>query len=159
MKKIIFIALTISLVSCNRSPEMKSENQDMAPMLELEDDFAKTVMTPEMLSVEKFEEFINLVELKQQHPEFKNDIDDQLKSYTTDSLALNYPLGFNISDIKQLGETITISDTTAQVILGFMIRTPSTQIKDSILVEISSKDVNLDGELYTSQKFKFLRFK
>ncbi|WP_299276489.1 hypothetical protein [uncultured Psychroserpens sp.] len=156
MKNFFYIVLIISLVSCRHNQEMKSDNFNTESMSVLEEDFEKTT-TSESFSIKKFEEFIDLMELKQAYPEFKDDIDAQLKSYTTDSLT--YPLGFGISNIKQLGDPKPISDSVTHVVLGYTINVYSETYKDSILAEITRKDVNLNEETFTSKKIKFLKFK
>ena len=138
---------------------MKAETADLESVSES----AEIEVSPdalEAISIQKLNEYIELIKLKQEHPEFESDINAQLLSFTTDSLSvLYYPKGFDISDIKQLGDAKTESDSTEEFVLGYTVKTETMTFKDSVLVKITSSPNYLQSvEAVSIKKVKFLKF-
>lgn len=155
MKTLLYILLILCVVSCKHNNEtMKSESVQMEVLSV--DDIDFDILSSEAISSKKLEEYFDLIKLKQEHPEFAAEIALQLKNFTKDSLGLEYSKGFTISDIEQLGASKLVSDSIEQLVLGFRVSTNSETFKDSILIEISSKIIDLDGETRISKKIRFL---
>lgn len=158
MKRILIILFILLCVSCsnntvNKSAEMKVEeaaDYNFATNLE--------VSNSESMPIQKFNNYLDLLKLKEKHPEFKKDILLQLKSFSKDSIILlNYGKDVSIEDIKQVGETKKVSDSIKKVKLVYQIVSGSTTKKDSVFAHIISKTIMLDGEEITSNKVKFSR--
>jgi len=162
MKKALYILLTISLIACKHNQETLSKSVEEVPTSINNDqgfNFAVKPMSQEQISSQKLEEYIDLIKLKRKHPEFEKDINDQLISFTNDSLSIgNYPKGFSISNIEQLGDSKVISNSVEQMVLGFTVTTNAMTFKDSILTEIRSKAIVIDGDSLMSNNVRFLKF-
>ena len=158
MKNIIYILIIVVFISCKHNEAMKSVSADMEIESTMEEEISSETFSYEKLSTQKLEEYLDLIKLKQQHPEFEADINKQLLSFTNDNSILNYPEGFTISNIKQLGTTKFISDSLQTFTIGFDITTASGSFKDSLLTEIKSKEVYIGTTKKVSQKLRFSKF-
>ncbi|WP_298894611.1 hypothetical protein [uncultured Psychroserpens sp.] len=112
------------------------------------------------ISTQKLNEYVELLKLKQEHPEFESEINAQLLSFTSDSLTLsNYPREFSISDIHQIGDTRTEGDSLELFTLGFTVHTDFDTFKDSVLTSVSSRsDYTQYAEAVMIKKVTFLKF-
>ncbi len=159
MKNIIYILLIVCFISCKHSKSMKSESADME--IEATEVFENEInletIDLEELGSQKLIEYFDLLKLKQLHPEFETDINEQLLSFTNNNSILNYPEGFTISNIKQLGTTKIISDSLQTFTIGFDITTASGSFKDSLITEIKSKEVTIGNSKKVSHKVRFLK--
>lgn len=146
-------------ISCKHSESMKSESVDMEfeATEAMEDVIGNEFNTLEKLGSQKIIEYFDLIKLKQKHPEFESDINTQLQSFT-DTSNLNYPDGFTISNIKQIGETNVISDSITNFKLGYDVISETKSFKDSLLVEIKSKVVYIKDKREVSQKVRFISY-
>ncbi|WP_298759033.1 hypothetical protein [uncultured Psychroserpens sp.] len=163
MKKILYILLIIGMIACKHDQEMKNQTIDSAPMsVEDEDDYNydSKAATFEDISTQKFGEYIDLVKLKQDHPQFETDINSQLLSFTEDSLFnLNYPKGFTISDIEKIRNIEMKLDSIEFFTIRFTVNTNTLTFKDSILAKVTSKPDYFEVEEAVSiKKIRFKRF-
>nr|WP_321230789.1 hypothetical protein [uncultured Psychroserpens sp.] len=138
---------------------MKAESANM----EVSADAVESNVNPNSLvsiSTQKLNEYFELVKLKQQHPEFESDINEQLLSFTTDSLSvLNYGSDFTISNIQQTGNRKIISDSVEVFTLKYTVTTDSKIFQDSVLTRITSRADYLDPEeAVTIKKVRFSKF-
>ncbi|MFD2916397.1 hypothetical protein [Psychroserpens luteus] len=158
MKKTLYILLLFSFMTCKNNEAMKMESTDMEVMsVKDENDFDRVMLSSEAISIKKLEEYMNLIQLKQEHPEFEDDIILQLRNFTLDSLAaLNYPKGFTISDVKIKGKPRPLTNTQELLSLKFTVISPSKTFKDSIGVMIKSEPIELDGKTQISREILFL---
>lgn len=111
------------------------------------------------ISTQKLNEYVELLKLKQDHPDFESEINAQLSSFTKDHLPLSdYPEEFTISDIHQIGDTRLEADSLELFTLGFTVHTDSKTFKDSVLTRVSSKsDYTQYTEAVTVKKVTFLK--
>jgi hypothetical protein len=115
----------------------------------------------EAISIQKLNEYFELVQLKQQHPDFTKDINAQLLSFTNDSLTTkNYKKGFSISNITQSGTRKIVSDTVKIFTLTYTVTTDSEVFQDSVLTSINSVTSYLQSvEAVSIKKVRFEKFK
>nr|WP_321233632.1 hypothetical protein [uncultured Psychroserpens sp.] len=160
MKKVAYILFIFCVVACKQNNAMQTESKSVEMLPTMTDDFhTNKVLSSEALSIKKLEEYIDLIKLKQVHPEFEDDITLQLNNFTTSNKsAFDYPEGFNISNIEQLGMSKMVSDTIEQFVLGYTVTVNTQSFKDSMLTQISSKAINIDGDTLISKNVKFIEF-
>jgi hypothetical protein len=105
---------------------------------------------------QKLQEFADLQTLIQKHPKFKTDLQFQLATMSTDSLLLELSGdSISITDISQIGIAEVISDTVKNIPFSFIIRSPSTVRKDSLIAVFTIRKVEIDGQLLVSNKVTF----
>ncbi len=162
MKKLVCILLMLLCVmSCNKgyAPEHnKTADMELEVTSESElIEFSK-INNYEALSAQKLNEYFDLLKLKSSHPDFKRDIQEQLMKYTSESL-IEFDLGdnFKIENIHQIGREQNISDSVIKVQLQFDLIIGSIQFKDSVYANITSKVINVDGDVLKTNKVKFSR--
>ena len=148
-------------MSC-KNETAKSEALDLKDM-EVSANAVKLEVNPEaleQLSIQKLNEYFELIQLKQQHPEFKSDINAQLLSFTTDSLSLlNYEDGFTISNIEQSGKRKAISDSVDVFTLKYTVTIGSKVFQDSVLTRIiNGTDYLQTVEVVSIKKVRFSKF-
>lgn len=157
MKTILYILTLVFIVSCKN--DMKAES---AEMVETSDaiDLEISSNSVEQLPIQKFNEYVELIQLKQQHPEFANDINAQLLSFTKDSASIfNYENGFTISNIEPVVKSKTESDSVEIFTLKFTVTTNSKVFQDSILTHVTSESDYLQTvETVTIKKVRFSKF-
>ncbi|MDG5492297.1 hypothetical protein [Psychroserpens sp. SPM9] len=158
MKKILYILLLLFFMTCNNNEAMKTESTDIEMVLDTEDDFDKIISSPETLSIQKLEEYVDLIKIKQEHPEFEADINLQLSNFTLDNASvLNYPEGFSIANIQVAKKPKALTNNIQTLKLTFTVTTPSETFKDSIGAVIKSEPIQLDGKTQISRAITFLR--
>lgn len=160
MNKVTYILLFFCFIACKHNDALKSESAEIENiMADVDDDFENILLSAETVSSNKFEELIELIKLKQTHPEFQSDINQQLLRFTQDSLSvMNYPKGFTITNIEQLGASKKLSDSLEVIVLGFTVSSEQGTFKDSVVTEIQNKIITIDDDNMLSKTIKFKTF-
>lgn len=155
MKQLIYLFSILLCFSCsNKRNAMKSEDI----IHESTSDFINKsqVNSYEKLSIQKLSIYHDLLKLKQQHPEFKDDILIQLKELSKDSiLKNNYTSNFTIKNIHQIGKEIIINDSIKKIQLTYQITSKFIKKNDSIYAYIYTKTIFLNAQKKVSNKIKF----
>jgi hypothetical protein len=114
----------------------------------------------EAISIQKLNEYVELIKLKQKHPEFASDINTQLLSFTTDSLSLiNYEDEFTISNIEHTGQRKAISDSVDVFTLKYKVTIGPKVFQDSVLASVTTRQDYLQTvEAVSIKKVKFYKF-
>ncbi len=108
------------------------------------------------LSIQKLNEYFDLLKLQRQHPEFNSDIEAQLTKYTSQALITgNLPATFKVNEIKQIGEVQKVSDSVNKIQLSYNLEVNNSQIKDSIFAYCSLKTITINGQNIMSNKVRF----
>lgn len=104
---------------------------------------------------EKFLEFYDLNLLLENNPQFKENINKRLYSFTSDSSRiLNLNKDSEIKNIK-----IIKNNSNINLKLLFEIETNNSSKKDSLLAIILEEQIILDGKKIIAKKVKFSRFR
>lgn len=108
------------------------------------------------LTEQKLKEYFDLIQLKQEHPEFKADIILQLQKFSNDTtIGKNYSKGFKLEHIRIVEYLETDSDTTQKLKLFFDVIHENSKRTDSIIATIFQKTIMVDNEDITSNKITF----
>ena len=125
LKHIILILLSILLSACAMESRSKSSNETYEVAteeldVEVVDDYEVIPTFNAPLINQKLQDFYDLIALQNQHPEFTNEVIEQLKNYTNDTIS-NFKTKdpVNIKDIKQRGEVISIKANTQKIKLKY----------------------------------------
>lgn len=160
MRKGIYILVCLLWISC--ANETKSSKFEMAdeefletPMLEVDMDVSKTIKTQESLAINKLLDYVDLIKLKNQHPEFREDIMLQLQALTKDTLVLPYTQIVAIQNIRQSDSAIHVNDTLQHLHLYFDVISNNKTYPDSIRALITSRTILLDDKPVISSKVRF----
>ncbi len=160
MKYIIYILLFVLVFSCKNETPNKLEVADTDYEVVEESKVVEIseIDNYERLSIEKLTEYFDLIKLREQHPDFSEDIEKQLKNYASENL-INFELkdDFSIENIHQIGEMLKISDTLNKVQLEFNAVSNFIQIEDSVFAYITSKIIVVDGKELKSNKVSFAK--
>ena len=158
MKNVVYIFFILIIVSCNNHRKMKSENS----AVEFEDVITgnKTLESNkfENLSTQKFNDYIDLLKLKDKHPEFKADIIEQLQSISKDSLIhIRDASNFLVKNVRQENGIEHISDSVQKIKLVYDVVLDGRKIEDSVFALITTKVVVIDNKETVSHKVKLLK--
>lgn len=158
MKNILYILVLLFIVSC-KNETMKSVSADM----EVSTDAVESTVNSNALqdiSTQKLNEYFELIQLKQLHPEFESDINAQLLSFTNGHKSFkNYEEGFMVSNIQHSGKSKTLSDSVEVFTLKYTVTTHSKIFKDSIKTYVTSGTDYLESvEVVTIKKVRFSEF-
>ncbi len=160
MKKIACILLIILVFSCknesNKTPLLDGADIDYETVMESKAVTLSEINSYEALSIEKLTAYFDLLKLKEKHPEFKDDIEQQLQSFSNDAL-LDYAGDFSIDSICQIGEVENISDSIRKIKLIYNVVSDTYNGKDSISAVITFKTIKMDGRSTASNKVLFLK--
>jgi len=141
---------------------MKYESAEMVDMEVASDaiDYKVNSNSLENISTQKLNEYFELIQLKQQHPEFAEDINAQLLSFTNDNESIfNYENEFTISNIQQIGNRKAISDSVDVFTLKYTVTTGSRVFQDSVMAYVTSgTDYLQTVEAMSIKKVRFERF-
>lgn len=159
MKQIVYILVIILVVSCaNESKRSESSVHEIEVSTDINDDFKSENFNPTVLASEKLTEYFDLIKLKQEHPEFREDIELQLESYSANSILLNTNT-FSIENIRSADSPEIISDSLQSVVLYFDILSENYITKDSILAFITTKTILMDTQSAVSTKVRFQKIR
>ncbi len=166
MKKLVNIFVVLLIISCanERKSEAPIEVVNMEKTETVLENSAmedvKEAFTFQHLTEQKLQDYFDLLVLKQQHPEFIDDIRAQLHELSEDSIIISYfPQEVDIKNVQQIGETQQISDSIQKIKLRFDISTNDSVKKDSIIAIIKTKRITLDNEELISTKVVFTKEK
>ena len=173
MKKIFFIFIVLIIVSCKNntvksSSEMEQVTEGVRMDLELEEFYIPEEATVDNktetfefkeLTTEKLQELYDVLTLIQKHPEFKDSLTSQLKTFTKDSLAVITSSEVIIDNLRLKGNVLKTNDSTQKMKLFYNITSKNNKTLDSIWAEITFKSINVDGKKMKSKKLKFNKIK
>ncbi len=167
MKKTYYILICLAIASCakGKSKNMEAIAVEAVDYVEYEvaDDktyFNSNIETTdhqyENIVTQKLQDLYDLTLLQKKHPEFKEDINAQLRELTIDSIVLSNGLDkISIENIRQNGSLTRFSDSVQKMKLNFDIVSNDTVMKDSIFVKIISKTMTFDNENVKTNKIRF----
>ena len=171
MKNIAFIFIVLFIVSC-KNEAVKSANEtesvtEGAKMdMELEEFYIPeqpkidtNTFDYKELTTEKLQELYDVLTLIQKHPEFRESLTSQLKTFTKDSLAVTTSSEIVIDNIRIIGNVLKPNDSTQKMKLLYNLTTENEKIQDSIWAKILFKTVDLDGKKMQSKKITFNKIK
>lgn len=158
MKKLIYIIYILIFISCKDNVANKSFE---SPILEVEDDVEEFqysinsgVNTYQNLSIQKLQDYFDLIKLQEKHPEFKDDILLQIRMISNDTIP-NYIGNFSIENIHQSGKVEIVSDSVQKIKLVYDVVSESYKGVDSIFAVIIFKAIQLEGVETISNKVMF----
>ncbi|MCW5520957.1 hypothetical protein J1N09_13995 [Aureitalea sp. L0-47] len=166
-KELIIILSLFWLMACNSGMEtdaMKSteamEAEETVSAAEMDIDEAMPVVSElnyQGIVSEKLQEYAELQELINTHPEFETDLREQLLSLSQESiLDIGNSEIVQISEIQVLESTEGISDSLeSRIKFSFKLTTDTQTRSDSLLAKIQKKTVVIDGETLVSTKVTF----
>lgn len=145
----VFILLILFLASCKSENSMESNSKVVNSFEEYSN---------EDLLEEKFKEFYDLNILLKKYPQFKDDIEQRIKNFTSNPESI-FELNDStkIKNIQQKGALIKISDSVQMTQVVYDLVTENSVKKDSVLAFITSSKVIIDSEEITSTKVNFTR--
>ncbi len=172
MRKIIYIFLGLIIVSCAKNHAPKSMDINAVEALEEEDIYEYEIAEKELkfnyniesstsneyqnLAITKLKEVSDLVHLKQQHPEFKEDIEAQLRTLIQKNTNLKFlDSTTSIENILQKGNIEKVSDSILKMTLHFNLVSENKTVKDSLNAFIISKIVIIEGSSVKTNKIQF----
>jgi hypothetical protein len=105
---------------------------------------------------QKLQDFYDLMALQNEHPEFNEEVKEQLKNFTNDSIS-NFITNdfFILKNIQQQGHIIIVNDSVQKVKLSFDKVSDNTRKTDTIYAIITKKRINVDDETLISNKIQF----
>uniref|UniRef100_UPI0025E7610D hypothetical protein n=1 Tax=Winogradskyella sp. TaxID=1883156 RepID=UPI0025E7610D len=161
---ILLIFISILLSACameNRKVKSADENYEMATEdldVEILDDFKveSTIDINKPLINQKLQDFYDLIALQNQHPEFTDEVAEQLKNYTNDSIS-NFKTDniAIIKNVKQLGKVVFINDSTQKIKLSYTKVMKNNKTIDTIFAIITNKTIMIDDKTLVSNKVSF----
>ena len=167
MKILVYIFVALLILSCannkNEAPAMKTDevkqNEFILENAVALEDASNTFIYKE-LAAQKLQDYFDLLVLQKHHPEFKEDIHNQLQKLLTDSIAIpNIAQKVIIKNVQQISDIQHISDSVQKVVIRFDITFNHTIKTDSIVAIIKTKKINLDNKEVISTKISFLKEK
>lgn len=105
---------------------------------------------------QKLQEFYDLSLLKQQHPEFQEDISKQLLGLSSAKAKIpKLSQEIRIENLHLLEKVEKSNDTVSKLKLSYDIVSELGKEKDTIVAVITIKKTNLEGKPFESIKLKF----
>ena len=171
MKKILFVFIVFIMVSCKNeatksSSEIETTTEGVRMDMEREEFYIpeNTINDTKYfehkeLTTEKLQELYDVLTLIQKHPEFRESLKSQLKTFTEDSLTVDTSSEIIINNLRIKGPVLKPDDSTQRMKLLFNATSKTNRIQDSILAEVTFKTIIIDGKEMQSKKVKFKRIK
>jgi len=164
MRQFIYLLIVIIVFSCNETSKAVLDSEtyyEIDESIQAEKSlsiYEEKSFSQQDLINEKLQELYELIELKNNHPDFAASIELQLKEYTDDTIILK-DANVSIKNIELKEEIVNLSDSLQKLKLHYEIHSNNFSRKDSIYTLISTKNITIDGEAKTSKKIKFQSIK
>jgi len=168
MKRLCYILITLTLVACSEGHKSKEfvKSADVSleeTSMEVVEEGLGTAINFEMLATQKLQDYVDLLILQQQHPEFREELRLQLLRLSADTLLVPSHLTMgeagnseiSISGLVQLGEVETVSDTVQKVTFSFKLNSETTVRVDTLKAIFTTQKVVIDGLQHTTTKVTF----
>ena len=105
---------------------------------------------------QKLQDFYDLLALQSEHPEFNNEVSNQLKNFTNDSInKFKNDDFFIIKNIKQIGDVVFVNDSVQKIKLSYDKVSENSKSTDTIYAIITKKQIKVDDETLISNKIQF----
>ena len=155
MKQFIYFFLIIVFFSCsNRKDEKHPENTDIFESLETASTKDLTTHKYQGIAAQKLQNYVELLKLKEKHPELKEDIQTQLNNVSKKAI-ISISEDATIENIYQVGPIETISDTIQKIKLVYTLISKTKRIEDTLYATIKSTTIILDGSAIKANKVTF----
>ncbi len=157
MKKTIILLLSFMLSCVNHTTKNDVYALEDSELMEYE--MKANNFTLEKLASEKLQNYFELLKLKKEHPEFKEDIVLRLKEFSKQELVKMDDLdSFYVKNIRKAETALKLSDSVQKLKLYYDITLGNRNKTDSLNALITSKKIMLDGIETKSIVIKFASF-
>jgi len=161
MRKLVYILSFIVFTSCiNNTKEAEMKTFDFMLIEESInlDDFGYTYSNFNVtnLAQQKLQEYYDLSLLKEQYPEFENDIKLQLENLADSTLEISKNLNaISISNVIEISNQ-KLSGSVSRIQLQYEVTTEKGTITDTISAIIKTKTIIINNENVATTKLKFM---
>ncbi len=165
MRRLLYIALIINVLSCAKQSKEAPIEVDAVEIQEnmvLESPMAKKAdegFAFQQLTQQKLQEYYDLIVLQKQHPEFKEDINSQLKELSRAKILVDASEEVQIKNVQQIGKSEQASDTIQKIRIRFDVVGTNSTRTDTLTAIIKTKKMMLDNKEVVSTKVVFLQIK
>ncbi len=162
MNRSIYI-LFILLWACNSSvehEELKNVDAAESQKSSVSMEETETVSEPDFteMSSLKLQEYADLLMLETQHPEFKEQIRQQLLNISESNLLqTTHSDSLRVLRMRQLGDAERVSDSLERIHYTYTISADDTLLRDTLVAKIAKQYVLIDGRETISYKITFER--
>ncbi|WP_422105805.1 hypothetical protein [Winogradskyella sp.] len=153
--------VSLCLVNCameNRSVKSESSNSIVDTAEEVEEVVnieTESTVNAQLIN-QKLQDFYDLVALQNEHPEFMEEVSQQLKNFTNDSISNFKTSDFTvIKNVQQIGKTMIINDSIQRIKLSYDKVINNSKRRDTIYAIITKKIITIDNETLMSHKVQF----
>lgn len=160
MRKYICLISVLLGISCaSENKEAQAAYDVGLENVELyEEEFQGKEITLEHLTSQKLQNYFELLQLQKKHPQFKDEIEEQLKSFTKEGMIISNAFeGITVSNIKQIGKVVKVSDSVVKLKLVYDRVSENNTREDSIYAFITTKNIYLDDKQTVSNEIVFER--
>jgi len=162
MKKFIYITLASFLLFACANSNKESSRSDL--------DFSETEvmgnnnmdleetasMTSTDLATSKLRDYFEMLLLEQKHPEFKEDIQSQIRNLTESDFNISDSLPIiSIENIRQEGVVEQFGDSLQKIKFYFNLITENGSQADSITALVRTQKIKVDSQEVTATKVTF----
>lgn len=158
-KYLCFISILLGISCANEKKEASLEYDPVLKNAELyEDEFQRREITLEQLTSQKLQDYFELLQLQKKHPQFKEEIEEQLRNFTKAGIIIRDTFeGVDVSNIKQVGKVIKVSDSVVKLKLVYDKYSKNSTNTDSVYAFITTKNIHLDDRQTVSNVIVFER--
>jgi hypothetical protein len=164
MKRLLYFLLLLFVLSCAKGKKEAPAARDMKepevekPMPVTNTTIATTSEAFEYqhLTTQKLQDYVDLLTLQQQHPEFNEGIASQLQKLLKDSIRITKTgQKITIKNVQRIDSMHSISDSVQKMWVRFDMIADNYVKSDSIAVFIKTKKILLDGNEVIATKLVF----
>ena len=154
MRVYFYISILSFLMACNSGGyESKSykvaDTADEESMPVMESNFDQG-FDYEYLAEQKLQELADLQMLRVNHPEFQNDLREQVLKLGDTLEIQGFGETVKVDILKQLSQGNVQSDSSSYSEYAISLSTPDTTVRDTIYVLFKTRDIQIDGETTTA---------
>lgn len=156
MKKLaIIFGLALLIISCKNNNSFAPGANEEASI----DDFFESSgssFTKTDLLEQKLQEVYDLSLLKQLHPEFEEELLNQIKSLSDGEILLTEKTdAVKINNLTLIGDVNIKSDSISEIKLYYEVSYNNKVVIDSILAIVKTHNIEIEGDNFSSTKIRF----
>ncbi len=156
--KYLSYLVVLMFFSCAKEKNYKLEANAEAASYEVQERLSEN--SYENILSEKLMNYVDLLRLKENHPNFKDDIIVQLKNLSEEQIiAIVHNSEEDIKEIQIFEPPKIISDSVKEFKLQYKLFSNSKSTEDSIFARITTHEMMLDNKVVQSNTIKFFSAK
>jgi len=156
MKQLLYFFLMMGFFSCADASRKNYEESISMDKIAVNASIVSSNNKYEDIAIQKFQNYNDLLKLKEENPEMKEDVLAQLYKLSKENNIIDlYDTHVFIDSVYQKGGVEKISNNIQKIKLLYSLTSKGNKVKDSVFAYITSTNIEIDGRQMVANKVAF----